>query len=734
MRQAANNSRKNSILLLSILLGIISSSAYGQATLQFSAPQPYVYIHGVETLLNFEVELDNPGFSAVSDISFSISMSDQVSLGNIDSECTESSDGFTRTISCEIDSLDAGAMKLIDFFVDGPNSVEAGPDFSVSLIATNVTVLEPNSFTASLADGDETVSGSNFTIHVIRDLNVDINQNTIPDVDESIINPTPDISFAEILATQASIDVLFLHTPAAEAYLEGMVLDRVNQYMTSTNQIFRENDVMLRLNTVGLEEIPYINADTSVDQTLSELVAKTDSAFAEFNSLVLSSGADIVVMMHALDFGSGTECTSATTNAIGRQGDFQQEYHQGELLSVINVGPDCLGFRHLATSMAANMGVVSDRINVVDGGTFSFSAGYELENEFSTLMVGQGGQPAPTAPGLLRFSNPAAICNNFACGVDREDLATGADAVNSLNRTRHVVSQLSATEFNFSALDRETILDGNGAEISISHSPTESGAIISDFAEFGVVITNDSSEALSDLVIAVSHLNDGAVSTEAQTYHIESDRCVILGPDLATEGTVLEGITEKAGQLECLINQMNPGEEIFFNYSIQIDDSPPMLDTESYYHQLVSVNNIYKAESETCIPVFTDIVDAQAGSTVCDDVENLVLDVGIGGEIDLDALPVVSGSNISIPFLRIFDGQLISGEFDISSFSPLQLTLVSYQLLDQELLPAVESDFAEDGTLTLLEITIDDVTYTITATYQDGTDPGVFDNLLITPI
>ena len=76
-----------------------------------------------------------------------------------------------------------------------------------------------------------------------------------------------------------------------------------------------------------------------------------------------------------------------------------------------------------------------------------------------------------------------------------------------------------------------------------------------------------------------------------------------------------------------LLSTMNPGEEIFFDYSIQIDDSPPMLDTESYYHQLISVNNIFKAESETCIPIFTDIVDAQAGSVVCNDVENLVLEL-----------------------------------------------------------------------------------------------------------
>jgi len=149
---------------------------------------------------------------------------------------------------------------------------------------------------------------------------------------------------------------------------------------------------------------------------------------------------------------------------------------------------------------------------------------------------------------------------------------------------------------------------------------------------------------------------------------------------------------------------------------------------------IVSVNNIFKAESEICIPVFTDIVDAQAGSAVCSDVENIVLDVGIEGEIDLEALPVVTGSIISVPLLRIFDGQLISGEFEISNFSPLELSLVSYQLLDEELLPTVESDYAEDGTLTLNEVTIDATPYSITATYQDGTDPAVFEALVITPM
>jgi len=485
-------------------------------------------------------------------------MPDEVSIGNVDSECTESSDGATRTIDCDVGTLNANSADLIDFFIDGPNSIDAGPSFTMSLSATNISVVEPNSFTASLADGDETVSGSSFTIHVVRDMNSDINQNTIPDIDEAIINPASGTPIDEILATHASIDLLFLYTPAAESYLEGQILERVNQYMTATNQIFRENDVMLRLNAVGLEEIPYLNADADVDTTLTSFAAKTDSAFADFNNLLASSGADIAVMMHALEAGSGTECTAATANALGRQGDFQPQYHQGELLSVINVGPDCLGFKNIAASIAANMGVVSDRINETDGGTYSFSAGYELADVFTTIMVGSGGAPRSTTPGLLRFSNPAAICNNFACGVDRADIASGADAVNSLNRTRHVVSQLSDTEFNFGELGRVTILDGDAAELTVSHSPTESGAIISDFAEFGVVVTNDSTEVFSDLVISVSHLNDGAVSSETQTYQVTSSNCVILGPDLTTGGLVVDGVVEKAGQIECLISQMNP--------------------------------------------------------------------------------------------------------------------------------------------------------------------------------
>lgn len=115
--------------------------------------------------------------------------------------------------------------------------------------------------------------------------------------------------------------------------------------------------------------------------------------------------------------------------------------HQGDLLSAVNVGPDCLFSFNMAPAFASNMGIALERQRSPSGGTFSYSAGFGVSDEFRTLDTAISSANDTHAFGstltINRFSNPDSLCLGFACGVDRNDIANGADAVYSLNKTRH---------------------------------------------------------------------------------------------------------------------------------------------------------------------------------------------------------------------------------------------------------------------------------------------------------
>ena len=309
------------------------------ATIDLSAERNFVYQNGVyptigESILPFVVTVTNPGTSAIEDLVFTVALSAGATVGNVDSECNVSEESFVL-LTCTIDELKSNRSKIIDFYVDGPNSLGVGEGFTVSIESSAATVLEPDAVEATLADGDRRIRGSNLFVHLVRNIGLDINQNGVPDLDEEIINLPASTPVDELLAREAVVDVLFVYTPAASMYLGPKLSVRVDQIISIANQVFRENDVAIKFKNVGLEEIPYTANDTAILTTFDALVAKADPAFDELSSLVTTSGGDIVVMLHAVDTNLATECGWTTLNGVGRQGDFQAPYQQGKLLNLL---------------------------------------------------------------------------------------------------------------------------------------------------------------------------------------------------------------------------------------------------------------------------------------------------------------------------------------------------------------------------------------------------------------
>ena len=708
------------------------------ATIDLTAERDFVYQNGVyptigESILPFVVTLVNPGTSTIENLEFTVALSAGAAVGNVDSECIVSDESFVL-LTCTIDELKAQRSKIIDFYVDGPNSLGVGDGFGVSIASSDAIVLEPDTVEATLADGDRRIRGSNLFVHLVRNIDLDINQNAVSDLDEAIMNLPASTTVDELLAREAVVDVLFVYTPAASTYLGPKLSVRADQIISIANQVFRANEVAIKLKSVGLEEIPYTANDTAILTTFDALVARTDPAFDELDNLITASGGDIVVMMHAVDTNIATECGWTTINGVGRQGDFQSAYHRGKLLSAINFGPDCLFSFNMAPVFASNMGINRERQRSPDGGTFSYSSAYGVANGFYTLGAAIGTPALGSALPLNRFSNPNSLCLGIACGVDRNDIANGADAVYSLNKTRHLVSAITPTVFHAepSAIEEKiTLLEGI-YDLEVVQSAVETSAIISEFTEIDVSVTNTSSVTLSNIDLQLAHVSAGAIVEEEHYYETSSSLCTILGSKLAATAVVVGDGIQKTGTLSCSIDSIAPGQTLSFDYRIQIDATPPVLNTEAYYHEVVTVNGFPQLESLLCIPVFQTFVDANAGSSVCGEVQNLPLTFGPQAMAGLDQVATVTGKRLSVPYIRLDDGSLISAEFQITFFGAVRFELLSYQLLDSALTPAVEARFTDAGVLSLTNILVGGINYDIDATLEPGSDPVKLGSLNIT--
>ncbi|PCJ25709.1 MAG: hypothetical protein COA96_06700 [SAR86 cluster bacterium] len=727
-----------SFLLVAVILFFPTLASAQVATIDLTAERNFVYQNGVypeigEAILPFVVTIANPGTTTIENLEFTVALTAGASLGNVDSECIESEDSII-VLTCTIDELKANTSKIIDFFVDGPNSLGVGQGFEVIITSNDATVLEPGVVEATLADGERRIRGSNLFVHLVRNIDIDIDRNNVPDLDEAIINLPASTPIDELLARQAVVDVLFIYTPAAFQYLGAKLGSRVANILTTSNQIFRENNVAIKLNSVGIEQIPYTINDSVILDTFDALQEKTDPAFDELDNLIISSGGDLVVMMHALDTSITPQCGWATLNATGRQGDFQALHHRGRLVIALNVGPDCLGVLNLAGAFASNMGIAPSREEYPNGGTFSYSSGYGVSNRFITLGAGIGTQEFGSALALNRFSDPQGLCLSIACGVDRSDIAFGADAIHSLNKTRHLVSAITASVFNVepSAIeDKISILD-YGYDLDVVQTTVESGALVNEFTEIDVRITNNSSATLSDIDLLFAHVNAGSLVEEAQYYEVSSSLCTILGNALSVTGLVVGDAIQKFGTLNCSIDRIAPGQFLDFSYRIQIDATPPVLNTEAYYHELVTVNTIPQLESLVCIPVFMTFVDASAGSTVCSTVQSLPLTfLPQQGQPVLDEVATVTGTQLSIPYIRLDNGSLISAEFKITNFGEVRFELLSYQTLDSSLSPIVEAFFTDTGLLSLFNILVGGINYDIQVTLMPDSNPVTLGSLNI---
>ncbi len=723
-------------------LGLLASKVFAQVptedlpSIELKTSRAYIYQTGDDGLQPFIVTTTNPTAENLRNVRFSITMPAGLVLGSVDQECDEVVNGSDKTLTCTIQQVDANRVHITDFFVDGPLSTAPNGSITMELTTEDIRIVEQTDFDASLADGDREVKGSVLNIELIRDIRYDGNANTIPDIDEQLLQPGPSESFEDILARDAVIDVLFLLSTTARSYLDGQLDQRIAQLVTGTNEVFRENQIYIKVRNIGVRDVDY-SEDTELSDTLIQMQSANDAAFEDLAQSIADTGADLTVLLHAIEPDVDEFCGVSSSVAIGRQGDFQADYHRGRLLTVLDVGPSCLGIDDLATSFSVNMGVVATREVEPNGGTFSFSSGYGIRDSFRTIATRVGAPDFGTAVDVNRFSNPDSLCVGLPCGIDSSNIAMGADAVQSLTLTRHVVNAINDPVIPVSPIPtRLTPTFSNAIDVLVDHQSLEEGALTQAFAEFTLAVTNPFNEPLYDLAVSAVHLDNGFLDLSAQTYRYHPEQCAVAGAALDTTESIVDNMLEKSGRLICYIDTIQPDETVEFRYFIQIDETPPELDEEeNYYHEIIAVNSILQMESADCIAVYKDLLDASIGSNVCSLVDELLLSTDVGtGFIDLEALPTITGNLLSVPFIRLNDATLISAEFQVVNFDigEPELVLLSYREINSNLMPVLPSSFNEaTERLSIFSLQLEEAAYDVFANLVVDSDPVTFDDVVL---
>lgn len=723
-------------------LGWLSHTASAQVStdelpsIEFKTSRAYIYQTGDDGLQPFIVTIRNPTTENLRNVSFSIVMPAGLVLGSVDQECDEVVGDSSKTLSCTIQQVDAQKVHITDFFVDGPLSAAPNGSITMEFSADDIRIVEQTDLAASLADGEREILGSTLNIELIRDIRYDGNANTIPDIDEQLLQPDATESFESILARDAVLDVLFLLSTTGRDYLDGQLDQRIAQLITGTNEVFRENNIPIKVRNIGVQDVDY-SESVLLSESLIQMQTASVTAFEDLSQSVLDTGADLVVLLHAIEPTLDELCGVSSSIALGRQGDFQADYHRGRLLTALDVGPSCLGIDDLATSFSVNMGVIATRDEEPNGGTFSFSSGYGVRDSFRTIAARVGAPDFGTAVDVNRFSNPDILCAGLPCGVDSNDIARGADAVQSLTLTRHVVNAINDPVLPVMAMpDKLTPTFSNAIDVLVDHQSVEDGALVGAFAEYEITVTNTFNEPLHDLAISAVHLDSGFLDLSAQNYRYNPEQCAVSGEALTTTDSIVDNMLEKSGRLVCYIDVLEPDASVQFNYFIEIDSTPPELDEdENYYHEIIAVNSILQTESADCIAVYTDLLDASIGSNVCTLVDELLLSTDVGtGFIDLEALPTITGNLLSVPFIRLNDSTLISAEFQVVNFDigEPELVLLSYREINPDLMPVLQSSYNEaTERLTLFSLQLEEAAYDLFANLVVDSDPVTFEEVVL---
>lgn len=301
--------------------------------------------------------------------------------------------------------------------------------------------------------------GDPFGDHVRNDSFIFVAQDTLTDSDgdghsdfnEEIVGTDPN-NAASVIASGAdsTIDLLFLYTPEFVDDIGALTPEtKINELIEITNGYYANSQIDVVFRPVLYREVDHVLNSLSSSFNAMQTSSGEFSFVEDTREAV---GADIVVLIDGL-FSNDSACGLGTTPGVGFQGEF---YHPNisnpELFVTLYMdgfpqggGSGCSDDT-LAHEFGHNHGLDHSHREVGAEGTFSWAVGHGVDGSFATIMANTGLYPGSSD--VPFFSNPESTdCNGLPCGVDRNDVEQGADAVFTINHTRFQIADRRESRF-----------------------------------------------------------------------------------------------------------------------------------------------------------------------------------------------------------------------------------------------------------------------------------------------